>query len=191
MIQSISYSQDEILQNIITLHCPGGFELDPTYGSGNFYKKIPRPKFCFDLYPKFDFVQQADCRDIPVEKCSISSIIFDPPFIHAPGRNSIMGKQFGGYKSQAEIYELYWRSMRCFDKILGPKGILVFKCQDIIESGKQVMNHCLVYNMALAMDWKVLDLFILLSKNRIKGFNHKRQLHARKFHSYFWVFRCS
>ena len=33
------------------------------------------------------------------------------------------------------------------------------------------------------------DMFILLAKNRIIGHNHKNnQSHARKYHSYFWVF---
>ncbi len=33
------------------------------------------------------------------------------------------------------------------------------------------------------------DLFILLAKNRIIGHNHGNQKHARKFHSYFIVFK--
>ena len=45
-IKSISYNNDEILENIIELHCPGGFDLDPTYSIGNFYKgHIRKPKF--------------------------------------------------------------------------------------------------------------------------------------------------
>ena len=40
IIKSISYEQDEILQWIIDLYCHNGFQLDPTYSKGNFYKTI-------------------------------------------------------------------------------------------------------------------------------------------------------
>ena len=38
IIKSISYSQEEILKWIIRLYCPDGFDLDPTYSKGVFYK---------------------------------------------------------------------------------------------------------------------------------------------------------
>ena len=49
------------------------------------------------------------------------------------------------------------------------------------------MTHCLVYNWALENGFYAKDLFILLSKQRIFNPNLK-QKHARKFHSYWWVF---
>jgi hypothetical protein len=36
-----------------------------------------------------------------------------------------------------------------------------------------------------------MDLFILLARHRMNHPKHTRQLHARKFHSYFWVFKKS
>lgn len=44
-------------------------------------------------------------------------------------------------------------------------------------------------NMAVSAGLYPKDLFILLAKNRIIGYNHAKQKHARKFHSYYWVFK--
>ena len=82
-VKSISYSQDEILKWIIQLYCPNGFDLDPTYSKGVFYKNIPEPRLKFDLNPQIEGVQQANCTDLPVESGSLQSIVFDPPFVAA------------------------------------------------------------------------------------------------------------
>ena len=51
MIKSTSYSQAEIINNIIQLHLNGeDIEVDPTYSKGVFYKKsgVNRPiSWCF------------------------------------------------------------------------------------------------------------------------------------------------
>lgn len=52
-MKSISYSQEEILRNIINLYNGGRtFEVDPCYSKGIFYKNIERPKYCFDIEPQ-------------------------------------------------------------------------------------------------------------------------------------------
>ncbi len=84
MIKSTRYSQEEIIQNIIELHLDGkDIEVDPTYSTGNFYKKtkIDRPVFSSDLFPQDDITIQADARNLPLESGSINSVMFDPPFV--------------------------------------------------------------------------------------------------------------
>ncbi len=57
IIKSISYDQDELLQRIIRLYVDEGrFDLDPTFSTGGFYRKIPHPKLCYDLMPQRDNV---------------------------------------------------------------------------------------------------------------------------------------
>ena len=61
------------------------------------------------------------------------------------------------------------------------------ECQDF-EYGRKnyiILNYLL--NMARDLNFKVLDLFILLSKTRATRI--KNQQHARKYHSYFIVFK--
>lgn len=37
-IRSTGYNQINILEDIMALYCPQGFECDPTFSKGNFYK---------------------------------------------------------------------------------------------------------------------------------------------------------
>ena len=45
-----------------------------------------------------------------------------------------------------------------------------------------------MYNAATQSGFTAIDLFILIAKNRVIG-KFDKQHHARKFHSYFWVFK--
>lgn len=190
IIKSISYSQDEILNWIIQLYCPDGFDLDPTYSKGVFYKNVPEPKLKFDLQPQIENVQKANCTNLPLDDCSINSIVFDPPFMfgaHGQTKNNIMTKRFTMFNTFAQLCIMYQDSLREFYRLLKPKGILVFKCQDYTDS-KTTITHCLVYNWAYTIGFKAEDIFIRLTKGRI--YNPKlKQRHARKFHSYFWVLK--
>jgi hypothetical protein len=193
MITTVNDNQSEILRNIAVLHTGGKFDCDPTYSTGIFYRGIPEldPPQKFDIYPQAPDVVQADCRELPLGSASLESIVYDPPFIHAHGMESQMGQRFGSYPTQHALRALYFSSMVEFYRILKPKGVLVFKCQDIVESGKQVMNHCHIWQMAHSLGFIDLDLFILTASSRLVGHNHHEQQHARKFHSYFWVFQKS
>ena len=82
MIKSISYSQDEIISDIIRLHNNSNdIECDVTYGNGSFYKKINEPKYKYDLDPQHEGVIKADSSNIPMNDNSLSSLMFDPPFL--------------------------------------------------------------------------------------------------------------
>lgn len=188
-ISTVSDDQHEILRNIMALYSPEGFDLDPTYGSGGFYKNgVPIPALIGDVTPRNPDVAAMDCRNLPFKSATLGSIVFDPPFIHAMGKDSIIGQRFADERSQHSLRALYLAALVEFYRVLKPKGILVFKCQDIVESGKQVMNHCWIWQMATGLGFVEKDLFILVAKSRIIGHNHHEQQHARKLHSYFWVF---
>jgi tRNA G10 N-methylase Trm11 len=193
MIKSISYDQHEIIQNILDLHCPQGIELDPTYSKGVFYKnaKISEPLEKFDLYPQTEDTLQADACNLPHLDGQISSIMFDPPFIAGHTKNKpsgIMGERFHGFRYVKDLWEWYDKCLAEFYRVLDKKGILIFKCQDTVSSGKQHLSHVHIINEAEKLGFYTKDLFILLAKNRIQGHNHANQKHARKFHSYFIVF---
>jgi hypothetical protein len=190
VISTVSGDQHEILKNIATLYCGGEFDLDPTYSKGGFYQNgVPEPRLKFDLEPQTPDTEQADCRDLPLDSASVRSAVFDPPFVHATGAESVMGQRFADQQSQHKLRALYHGGLVELYRVLKPNGVLVFKCQDIIESGKQVMNHCHVWQMATNLGFVDLDLFVLVAKNRLIGHNHHDQQHARKFHSYFCVFQ--
>lgn len=190
MIPTVHYSQTELLEGIMELYAPTGFSLDPTFSKGAFYKdgRVPVPAFCYDLVPRHPRASACDVRSLPQTDCSMASAIFDPPFLHAHGKASKMGNRFGSYPSQKALHQFYREALVELRRVLIPGGILVFKCQDTVESGRQVWSHILIYEAALALGFKALDLFILAARGRMVGHNHGRQVHARKFHSYFWIF---
>jgi len=195
IIKSISYDQTEIIRNIIELYCPNGIELDPTFSKGNFYKDITKPKYCYDLYPQTDGVIQSDCRHLPHSNASIKSIMFDPPFVGGKDRkgkgyiSGIIRKRFGFYSNvQHKLWDMYHGALVEFYRILVPNGILIFKCQDTVDSGKQCLSHVEIINYAYLVGFYPKDIFVLLAKNRLIGIHHHKQQHCRKYHSYFLVF---
>jgi tRNA G10 N-methylase Trm11 len=201
MIKSISYDQSEIIKWILQLHCQTPIEVDPTYSVGNFYKNtgIEKPKYRFDLFPQIEGVEEANAEDLPLDDQSINTIMFDPPFLATKGKsltesnesNKIV-KRFGSYPTEKELHQFYVNALKEFYRILKPKGILIFKCQDKVSSGKQYFSHNFIIDKAQEMGYYTKDLFILLAKNRLVAkWQLKNQKNARKFHSYFLVFEKS
>lgn len=193
MISTIDYDQQNIIKNIIKLYAQQGIELDPTYSKGVFYKNMPdyEPLEKFDLYPQTDDTLQANANNLPHLDGQITSIMFDPPFIvgHTKDKpTGIIGERFHGFRYITDLWQWYDECLKEFYRILSKGGVLVFKCQDTVSSGKQCLSHVHIINEAEKLGFVCEDIFVLLAKNRIIGHNHSIQKHARKFHSYFLVF---
>lgn len=202
MVKSVSYDQQEIINNILELHVPSKkIDCDPTYSVGNFYKNtgISEPTYKYDILPQRDDVEFGDSRNLPLESNSLNCIMFDPPFLATTGKslkesgdNNIMNKRFGCYPDEKSLHRFYADSLQEFYRILKDHGVLIFKCQDKVSSGKQYMSHMFIMNCAAEIGFYPKDLFILLSKNRITAnWQLKNQKHARKYHCYFLVFEKS
>ncbi len=201
-VKSISYNQHQILKWILQLHCEGDIELDPTYSTGGFYKQgVREPKYKFDISPAKPDVIAAAAEALPLKDNSIKTMIFDPPFLATKGKSldipsdGVQNKtvrRFGWYASEKELFAFYKEALTEFKRILEPKGVLIFKCQDKVSSGKQYMSHNFIINCAEELGFYTKDLFVLLSKVRmIPKWQTLNQQHARKFHSYFLVFENS
>lgn len=200
MVKSISFDQEEILQWILQLHCKTPIELDPTYSKGNFYKgNIKPPVHKFDLYPQSKDVSMGNAEHLPFEDEEINTMIFDPPFLATTGPslstqndNNKINKRFGVYPTEKALHQFYANSLKEFYRILKMGGILIFKCQDKVSSGKQYFSHIFIMNEAEKMGFYCKDMFVLLAKNRIvANWQLQNQKNARKFHSYFLVFEKS
>jgi hypothetical protein len=188
MIRSTVFSNKEAIENITKLY--GDIELDPTFSSGKFYKGLKEPIGKSDIHPQRGDVRKCDCRRMPIVDNDIKTIMFDPPFMfgtHGQTKNNIMNKRFTMFDTFSELVEMYKSSLKEFHRILVKKGILIFKCQDYTDS-RTTMTHCLVYNWAFGYGFYARDLFILINNSRIYNPN-LTQRHARKTHSYFWVFQ--
>ena len=192
IVKSVADNQDTILEWIHRLYCPYYFEMDLTYGKGEFYKNIPQPEYPYDLYPKFDYVEKGDSKYINAPKNSMNSIIYDPPFcfgVHGKTLESAQARKYSMYKDFKSLKDDYQETLKECHRALKPNGILVFKCQDYTDS-KTTFTHCFVYNWAIEIGFKPIDLFILTNTFKLCNTQIK-QRHSRKFHSYFWVFKKS
>lgn len=199
MVKSISYDQSEIIKWILDLHVPQHYiDCDPTYSKGNFYNNtgIEHPKYRYDILPQCEGVEYGDSRNLPLASDSINCMMFDPPFLATTGKSLFtdddsnkINKRFGVYPNEKVLHQFYTDSLKESYRVLTNNGILIFKCQDKISSGKQYMSHVFIMNEAVKIGFYPKDLFILLAKNRlVSDWQAKNQKNARKYHSYFWVF---
>jgi len=199
LVKSVSYDQSDIIRNILRLHVPEGkIDCDPTYSTGAFYNGtgIDAPALRFDIRPQAEGVIQADARRLPLPDGCISCMVLDPPFLATKGKSLTEGdgnrinRRFGVYPDEKSLHQCYADMIREAYRVLKDNGILIFKCQDKVSSGKQYFSHVFVMNTAVETGFYPRYLFILLAKNRIVADWQKRdQKNARKFHSYFWVFQ--
>ncbi len=194
IVTTVVTSDQEAIKNIQRLNLRGAqFDLDPTYSKGVFWKGLQGPRLKFDLYPQVSGVEQADACKLPLDDWSVDSIMFDPPFIakntttRTP--NGKIEMRFGGYDTVDLLWEFYWDALIEFRRLLRPQGFLVFKCQDVVSGGKQHWSHCEVWGMARDIGYTAKDLYIKVNRNILISPNMAHQQHARRTHSYFWVFQ--
>jgi len=190
MIKSVSESQREIIESIQKLYT-GNIQCDVTFSKGAFWKGLEEPSVKFDICPPTNRpdVTQADCRRLPVADNTIVSMMYDPPFIVAHGKDSVIGKRFSSYKNMKELWQFYDDSIKEFSRVISKKGYLIIKCQDIVSGGRNHLSHVFICNKAEQYGFENIDLFVLTVKHRMKTHNTTVQKHARKYHSYFLVFR--
>jgi hypothetical protein len=190
MIKSINSDQHSILSAILKLNDLERFDADITYGNGSFYKQIERPRYCFDIQPLQKHVVQACASNLPICDSTLKSLVFDPPFLTyiKQGRehNSIMAKRFSGFWSYKDLEKFYISAIKESHRVLRKKGIFIIKCQDIIHNHKMHCTHANILEWAKDL-FRLKDLFVLTAKSRMGIASHRKQQHARIFHSYFLV----
>lgn len=172
------------------------FDLDATYSSGKMWDGLNQPRLKFDIEPACSEVEKADVLSLPIESKSISSAMFDPPFLATTGKSlkksddsNVIAKRFGVYPNETKLHAMYYGALKELYRVLTPGGLLVFKCQDKVSSGHQYFSHVYVHDYAIETGFYPKDLFILVAKNRLVAKWQRKQQHARKYHCYLWVFQ--
>lgn len=197
LVKSVYGSNFEVIKNIMELYKIERFDLDCTYSTGNFWKGLPSPINKTDLYPINDEVIEANSENLPFESGSMKSIMYDPPFVivgktfkENKEGSSVIAKRFFGYTKYDYLKNNYYNTLKELFRVCDTGGIVVVKCQDTVSGGKNHFSHVMVMNMALELGFYPKDMFILTAKMRINSFGGRwnKQEHARKYHSYFWVF---
>lgn len=192
IVFSLSFDQDKILRDIMRLYMGGEpFDVDPTYSKGVFWKKLPQPRMKFDIDPQFPDVVKASADSLPLENESCKSVVFDPPFMfsQSPRNPGKIKTRFTAFNSVTEMWTLYRSAMVEFWRILQPGGIVVFKCQDAVSSGKNWFSHFQVEKYAREIGFEEIDLFVLGSKRVLISSTWRTQQHSRKNMSFVLVFQ--
>jgi hypothetical protein len=187
----MSDNEDQIILGIMQLHNNDQpFDVDASYSLGGFYRsgRVPIPALRFDLNPQVEGVQRADVKKLPLANASVQSIIFDPPFGFNPhGNISPANHRFRMFPTWDDLERTYKDALLSFRRVLRPKGIVAWKCQDYTDS-KTTLTHCLLYNWATDAGFYAKDLLIKYRPFGAAYKVHQTQRHARKVHAYWYVF---
>ncbi len=194
-ITTVFSSQSDLLAAIMELYNNGEpFEADVTYSTGRFYKTIPTPRLKYDIHPQVAGVEKADACHLPLADASLSSLVFDPPFViknvqRQNGHLGVIETRFSGYGTARDLYAFYRESLAEFRRVLKPGGLLVVKCMDVVSGGRQHWSEYEIMRKAFDLGFECIDKFILVSHHPIWSPNMLRQRHARKVHCFFDIFR--
>ncbi len=195
---------EDIFPDILALHVPKGAMIaDVTYGTGIFWKKVPRSHY--NLCPS-DLKTGVDCRKLPYDDGMFDCVVLDPPYMEGLfRRHSSQLAGDGNYKAfrttysngdthtdgpkyHAAVTDLYFKAGKEAKRVLKDEGILIVKCQDEVSANRQNLTHVEIINHYAELDFYCKDLFVVVRSNRPAVVRILKQVHARKNHSYFLVF---
>ena len=201
-------NNEEIFPLILSLYVPVGAEIaDVTYGKGVFWKKVNQADYILHFS---DIKTGVDCRNLPYKNQSMDCVVIDPPYMegfyrrnndHLAGNGtfssfreaysdgSIYEQKTGAPKYHDAVLDMYYSAGYEAMRVLKTNGILIIKCQDEVSANKQHLTHVEIINEYTKNGLVVEDLFVMIRNNKPNISTLKKQVHARKNHSYFLVFR--
>ncbi|HEX8864011.1 MAG TPA: hypothetical protein VF821_00005 [Lentzea sp.] len=188
----------ELIATVAELYLAAGAVVaDVTYSSGRFWKKVNLSRYTMlasDLMPHSPGVLAADFRALPYRDGSVDTVVFDPPYIHSPGKGMLKDRYNGRATTDmityADIMALYEDGMTEAVRVLHDGGQLWVKCKDTLASERQRWSHITVFELADKLGLYARDLFLLVppAPSSVTTGRWARQIHARKVHSYLWIF---
>ncbi len=201
---------ENVFPQILDLHVPRGSKIaDVTWGKGVFWKKVAKTHY--EVLPS-DIATGIDCRDLPYDDEFLDCVILDPPYMEGfyrkknsqkagSGTHSAFSKAYsngdeinsdsqntGTKKWHAAVTDMYFNAGLEAHRVLKKNGVLIVKCQDEVSAGKQWLTHVEIIKEYEKNGFYSKDLFIVVRSNKPSVSRLKKQVHARKNHSYFLVF---
>lgn len=194
-------NNDTVFANVLALYVPKLSRVaDVTYGKGVFWNGTSIDEY--ELL-RTDLSVRTDCRDLPYKDGSIDCVVFDPPYMHTAKTAHVGHQRFEeNYRNNASgngsakkyhdaVLDLYFQAADEASRVLRNEGIYIVKCADEVCSNEQRLTHVEIINELAAKGFIAEDLFVLMRKNKPGVSRAVKQVHARKNHSYFLVFRKS
>lgn len=197
-----------IFPKILKLHVPLGSKIaDVTWGKGVFWKYVPEGLYKIDAT---DISMGIDCRNLPYDDETYDWVVLDPPYREGFYRydashkgctgayssfanaysngDEINTAYIGTHKWQEAVYDMYKESSLEAYRILKKGGGLIVKCQDAVSANRQWLTHVEIINFCMKIGFYPKDLFVVVRSGKPSISKLKRQVHARKNHSYFIIF---
>ena len=177
-----------LIKNVVDLYFDKGSKIaDVTWGRGVFWRDVDQKTYSIfgtDLQTGTDF------RDLPYENNSFDHSIIDPPYARIQNLKG-MKDCYNTTREirHSEIIQLYREGLIELNRITRSGGYILCKCQDEIYGCRQQWSHIEIYNIAKGLNLYPKDLFVLVNTKNPKPVY--KQQHARKNHSYLWVFQVS
>jgi len=200
----------DVFPEILKLHVPeGSIVADVTWGKGVFWRNVADDRY---KVLATDISMGVDCRKLPYEGESIDCVVLDPPYMEGfyrkegslkagSGTHSAFSDAYsngdevngdtenvGTKKWHAAVTDMYFKAGNEAYRVLRKNGIFIVKCQDEVSAGKQWLTHVEIINEYEKQGYYSKDLFIVMRTNKPSVSRLKKQVHARKNHSYFLVF---
>jgi len=179
----------DLFPHILSMFLPEGSVIaDVTYGRGVLWPNVDVSKFTL---LKSDLQDGIDRRKLPYENASIDALVIDLPYMHTgKSVHKALNKQYHNENntSHESAIRLYVGGILVAARVLRQKGVIIVKCQDEIESGKQRLSHVELIQLLQLLGFEVLDQFVLMQKT-VPMMRFKHQKHARKNQSYAIVAR--
>lgn len=194
----------DVFPKLLKLHVPvGSIIADVTWGKGVFWQKVNRSKYTVHAT---DLQSGVDCRKLPYDDASLDCVVLDPPYMeglfrkhtdHMAGAGT--HRAFREHYSNCEatddgpkwhdaVLDLYFKAGREAYRVLRANGVLIVKCQDEVSANRQRLTHVEIINEYESLGFYTKDLFVVVRLNQPGVSRLKKQVHARKNHSYFIVF---
>ena len=203
----------DLFPRILELFIPDGSRIaDVTYGNGVFWSKVTPGRY--ELLAT-DISMGIDCRALPYPDSYLDALVLDPPYMEGLLRDNVNHKAGNGSHSSfreyysngnesssqwerpdgkpapkwhAAVRDLYYYAALEAWRTLRPGGVFIVKCQDEVSANKQWLTHVEIINDCSRIGFYCKDLFVLMRNNKAGISRVKKQVHARKNHSYFLVF---
>lgn len=204
VLSACSGSNADIFPQILALHIPDGAIIaDVTYGTGVFWRNVDLTKY---VIRSTDISSGVDCRALPYENASLDAVVIDPPYMEGFFRRKVEHKAAGGSHSafrnyysngdevshgakwHAAVTDLYFKAGGEAYRVLKDNGVLIVKCQDEVSANRQCLTHVEIIIEYEKKGFYTKDLFVVVRTNKPGVSRLKKQVHARKNHSYFLVF---